>query len=54
MYTELYDNRNMWYDALNDAHEHSKPDEFGDAHVSRFNQYFYAYLSCINEFNDDN
>jgi hypothetical protein len=61
MYTELYDNRNMWYDALNDVHEHSKPaarsdapDEFGDAHVSRFNQYFYAYLSCINEFNDDN
>ena len=53
MYNKLYDNRNMWYDALNDVHEHSKPDEFGDAHTPRFNQYFYAYLSCINEFNDD-
>ena len=51
---QLYDNRNMWYDSLNDVHEHSKPDAFGDSHCSRFNQYFYAYLTCINEFNDDN
>jgi len=50
---QLYDNRNMWYDSLNDVHEHSKPDAFGDSHCSRFNQYFYAYLTCINEFNDD-
>ena len=50
---QLYDNRNMWYDSLNDVHEHSKPDVFGDSHCSRFNQYFYAYLTCINEFNDD-
>lgn len=53
MYTELHDNRNMWYDSLNDVHEHSKPDAFGDDHAPRFNQYFYAYLSCINEFNDE-
>jgi hypothetical protein len=42
MYTELHDNRNMWYDALNDVHENELPHD-----------YFYAYLTCINEFNDD-
>ena len=42
MYNKLYDNRNMWYDALNDVHENKLPHD-----------YFYAYLSCINEFNDE-
>jgi len=42
MYNKLYDNRNMWYNALNDVHENKLP-----------HNYFYAYLSCINEFNDD-
>ncbi len=42
MYTELYDNRNMWYDSLNDVIKNDLP-----------RSYFYAYLACINEFNDD-
>ena len=49
-YTQLHENVDTWYDSLNDAYEHSKPDSFGDGHVSRFNQYIYAYLSCIEEF----
>ena len=52
-YTQLHYNVDTWYDSLNDAYEHSKPDSFGDGHVSRFNQYIYAYLSCIEEFSDD-
>ena len=52
-YTQLHYNVDQWYDSINDVHEHSSPDAFGDSHVSRFNQYMYAYLSCIEEFSDD-
>ena len=52
-YTQLHYNVDTWYDSLNDAYEHSKPDSFGDGHVSRFNQYIYAYLSCIEEYSND-
>ena len=52
-YTTLHYNMNAWIDGLNDAYEHSKPDSFGDGHVSRFNQYIYAYLSCIEEYSND-
>ena len=38
----LFDNRSMWYDALNDVHDNDMRDD-----------YFYAYLSCINEFYDN-
>ena len=49
-YNQLHENIDSWYDSLNDAYEHSKPDSFGDSHYPRFNQYYYAYLSCIEEF----
>ena len=49
-YTELHANIDQWYDNIADVIEHAKPDSFGDSHTSRFNQYFYAYLSCFSEF----
>ena len=49
-YTQLHENIDSWYDSLNDAYQHSKSDSFGDSHYPRFNQYIYAYLSCIEEF----
>jgi len=52
-YNQLHYNVDQWYDSINDVHEHSTPDAFGDSHVSRFNQYMYAYLSCIEEFSGD-
>ena len=52
-YTQLHYNVDNWYDSLNDAHDHSAPDSFGDGHCARFNQYVYAYLSCISEFPND-
>ena len=52
-YTQLVENVDSWYDSINDVIEHAKPDTFGDAHYPRFNQYYYAYLSCISEFSDD-
>ena len=51
-YSELIPNFNMWEDAVNDVHEHSKPDCFGDSHQSRFNNYFYCYLDCIHSFDN--
>ena len=50
---QLIPNFNMWEDAINDVHEHAKPDSFGDSHSSRFNGYFYCYLDCLHSFNDD-
>ena len=44
-YTQLHYNVDTWYDSLNDVWEHS--------HHSRFMQYAYAYLSCLEEFSDD-
>ena len=52
-YSTLHDNVDTWYDHINDVVEHAKPDAFGHAHYPRFNQYLYAYLSCISEFSDD-
>ena len=52
-YTQLHYNMDAWYDSINDAHEHSFPDAFGDSHTPRFCQYIYANLSCIEEFSDD-
>lgn len=49
-HTHLHENIDSWYDSLNDVFEHSKPDAYGDAHHSRFCQYMYAYLSCMEEF----
>lgn len=40
MYNTLYDNTNMWYDSINDVHNNELPHD-----------YFYAYLSCLSEFN---
>ena len=40
---------NDWYDSLNDAHTHSVPDTFGDDHCSRFHQYVYDCIDCIND-----
>ena len=52
-YNKLHENVDCWYDFLNDAYQHAKPDTFGHDHYPRFNQYMYAYLSCIGEFSDD-
>jgi len=52
-YTQLHENIDSWYDSINDVIEHAKPDELGDSHYPRFNQYYYAYLSCIEEFSYD-
>jgi len=52
-YTQLHENVDQWYDNINDVVEHAKPDSFGHDHYPRFNQYMYAYLSCISEFSDD-
>ena len=50
-YTKLHENVDSWYDYLNDAHAHAR-DNKGEVYP-RFNQYMYAYLSCIEEFSDD-
>ena len=34
-YTQLHYNVDNWYDSLNDAHDHSPPDSFGDGHCAR-------------------
>ena len=52
-YTQLHYNVDHWIDSINDVYEHSKPDAFGDSHHSRFCQYMYSYLSCIEEFSND-
>ena len=52
-YTQLHYNVDNWIDSINDVYEHSKPDAFGDSHHSRFCQYMYSYLSCIEEFSND-
>jgi len=52
-YNELHYNVDTWYDSLNDVHQHAW-DEHNKAVVyPRFNQYFYCYLSCIEEFSAD-
>ena len=50
-YSHLYENVDAWYDSLNDCHAHAR-DNNGEVYP-RFNQYMYAYLSCIEEFSDD-
>jgi len=50
-YTQLHENVDNWYDYLNDAHAHAR-DNKGEVYP-RFNQYMYAYLSCIEEFSND-
>ena len=50
-YSHLYENVDAWYDSLNDCHAHAR-DNKGEVYP-RFNQYLYAYLSCIEEFSDD-
>ena len=39
MYNELIDNTDWWYSHINDVHDNKLKHE-----------YFYAYLSCIEEF----
>ena len=53
-YTQLHYDVDNWYDYLNDAHTHIEADEFCDGpYYPRFAQYFYTYLSCIEEFSND-
>ena len=53
-YTQLHYNVDNWYDYLNDVFSSIQPDVFcGGSHYPRFAQYFYTYLSCIEEFSDD-
>ena len=50
-YTQLHENVDNWYDYLNDVFSRIKPDAFCDGeYYPRFAQYFYCYLSCIEEF----
>ena len=55
MYTTLYDNTNMWYDSLNDAHNGTL-DNNGLMPVSstqsRWHRYVYTYIGAINEFEE--
>ena len=52
-YTQLHENVDNWYDYLNDSFNHIQADNFCDGtHYPRFAQYFYCYLSCIEEFSD--
>ena len=51
--TSLIECVDDWYDELNDAHEHIQSDVFcGGSHYPHFAQYFYTYLSVIDEFSD--
>ena len=52
-YTQLHENVDAWYDSLNDVHEHSWDNNNKAVVYPRFNQYFYTYLSCIEEFSHD-
>ena len=52
-YTQLHENVDNWYDYLNDVHEHAWDDNNKAVVYPRFNQYFYTYLSCIDEFSDN-
>ena len=49
-YTQLHENVDNWYDYLNDAHAHIESEIPGVSHYPRFAQYFYTYLTCIDEF----
>ena len=52
-YNKLIYNVDNWYDYLNDAHEHAWDDNNKSVVYPRFHQYFYCYLSCLEEFSDD-
>ncbi len=53
-YTRLHYNVDQWYDSLNDVHAHIGADSHCNySHYPRFAQYFYTYLSCIEEFSND-
>ena len=53
-YTQLHENVDNWYDYLNDSFNHIGGDVYsGGTQYPRFAQYFYTYLSCIEEFSDD-
>ncbi len=41
-YLTLDDELNIWYDSINDVHNNNMRHD-----------YFYVYLSCINEVNDE-
>ena len=42
MYNTLIDNTDWWYSSINDVHDNKLRHE-----------YFYAYLSCIEEFTNE-
>ena len=53
-YTQLHENVDTWYDSLNDVHSHIPNDGLtSESYYPRFCQYFYTYLSCIEEFSND-
>ena len=54
MTEHLYQEVDNWYDSLNDAHAHIGSDSHCNySHYPRFAQYFYTYLSVIEEFSND-
>ena len=50
----MYDYVNLWYDSLNDAIAHAHEYYTLEPYCNRFGEYYYAYISAINDYDWDN